>query len=92
MDVDLARKVIESSPVIVLLVLAATVMLWRKGEARERSHAEERRQDRDLFMEKLDDKDANLMALQREVITVARENTAAMNSLRDAIARGERRP
>lgn len=91
MDVDLVRKVIESSPVIVLIVLSATILLWRKLEKHETAHAAERRGDFDLFMGKLDAKDAALLDMQREVITVARDNTAAMNALRDVIQRPERR-
>ena len=35
MDVELYRKVIESSPVIVLLLVAALVVMWRKLDAKD---------------------------------------------------------
>lgn len=35
MDIELYRKVIESSPVIVLLLMAALVVMWRKLDAKD---------------------------------------------------------
>lgn len=35
MDMELYRKVIESSPVIVLLLVAALVVMWRKLDAKD---------------------------------------------------------
>jgi hypothetical protein len=76
MDLHLLERVIESSPVIVLIVIAANVFLWRKVEAKDEA------------LMRLFEKNSQALA---HVTTSVDSMAQAVRELRHAIERGEHR-
>lgn len=75
MDVDVIAKLIESSPVVVLVCIAAITVLLRWHHRMD---------------ERLREKDDQIIALQRETLQAMHEVSNAVRDLRDAL-RNERR-
>ena len=74
-DIAVWSRVIESSPVIVILCVAFIVLLLRWH--------------RDM-QERLEKKDEQIIALQRETLQAMHNITAAVDRLTDAINRNQR--
>ena len=74
-DIAVWSRVIESSPVIVILCVAFIVLLlhWHRD-----------------MQERLEKKDEQIVALQRETLQAMHNITAAVDRLTDAINRNQR--
>lgn len=72
MEIDALRRVIESSPIIVIVLGLACWALWRKLDAKDA---------------RLDAKDAMLLSLQRETLGAMSSVTTAVSDLREALNR-----
>jgi hypothetical protein len=74
-DITLLNRLIESSPVVVLLCVAFIVLLLRWHREIE---------------QRLEKKDEQIIALQRETLQAMHDITTAVNKLTDAINRNQR--
>ena len=74
-DITLLNRLVESSPVVVLLCVAFIVLLLRWHREIE---------------QRLEKKDEQIIALQRETLQAMHDITTALNRLTDAINRNQR--
>lgn len=83
MDLEIARRVIESSPIIVLVMGYAIYILWRALNAKDtRADAKD-----ELINKRMEVKDQMLLNLQRETLVALSSVTTAVSDLKEAISR-----